>query len=106
MNAQIGSTFRGEWNFMCPDAGEGFDTGTIKIGNDSVYIEYPGMGETISSTWTKSLDETFSFRIDLNGQRVTCILKLANVNTLSGVFATKYSEFPLILVRGGRICSE
>jgi hypothetical protein len=102
-NAQIKNYCVGEWNFRCPDISEGFDTGIIKITNDSVYTEYPSLKYTFSSNWIKLTNDTLCFNVEINGQSVACTIKFEDKNILSGYLVTNCGTFPLILIKAGKI---
>jgi len=100
-NAQIRNHYLGEWNFRCPDASDGFDTGIIRITNDSVYTEYPGLRYTYSSNWIKLTNDTLCFNVGMEGQSLACKIKFDNENFLSGYLVTNCSSFLIILIKEG-----
>jgi hypothetical protein len=101
-NGQIKNDCLGEWNFRCPDALDGFDTGIIRITNDSVYTEYPGLRHSFSSKRAEYINDTIRFYVEINGQQIICEIKLEDGNILSGSLVTNYCSFPIILIKEGK----
>lgn len=99
--AQIRNHYLGEWNFRCPEASDGFDNGIIRITDDSVYTEYPGLRYIFSSNWIKLTNDTLCFNVGMEGQSVACKIKFENENILSGYLETNCSSFLIFLIKEG-----
>jgi len=102
VNGQIKNYCLGEWNFICPDLLDGSDTGIIKITNDSVYTEYPGLRHTFSSKRAEYINDTIHFYVEVNGQQIICEIKPEDGNIISGNLVTNYGSFPIILIKEGK----
>jgi|WetSurSiteA1Bulk_404760.scaffolds.fasta_scaffold19913_2 hypothetical protein len=98
-NAQIKESCTGEWNFKCPDASEGFDSGIIKITIDSVYTEYPGIKHTFSSKRVELINNTLCFNVEIDGQQSLCKIISKDANIFSGYLVTKSGTFPIVLIK-------
>ncbi len=98
-DGQTGNYCLGEWNFRCPDAQDGFDTGIIRISCDSIVTEYPAMRCTYYSNRIEYNGDNLIFDIEINGQRMNCKLKITAEGILSGKLESENTSFPIILVK-------
>lgn len=101
-NAQIKDYCLGEWNYRCPDASEGFETGIITITIDSICTECPGLRYSFSSRRLEFTDDTLRFKIEIDGQHVICEVSPGVENTLSGNLITDSGVFPIVLIKAAK----
>lgn len=96
---QIKSSCIGEWNIRCPDITEGFDSGILKIGPDSVYSEYPGFRHSFTSRRVEVRNDTLYFNVDIMGQPGICKVKSENSDILNGFLMVNDDSFLIVLVK-------
>lgn len=101
--AQIKKEIIGSWNFKCPYAPEGFDSGIIDIQKDSVFTTFVSITYKFPSTWIKVRKDSLLYNVNINGDDVLYSLKLENKDTINGKAKTSYGESPLILSKKTRV---
>lgn len=97
--AQINKSITGIWDFQCPFAPEGFNTGTIDIRKDSVFTTFISSTYKFPSQWVKIEFDSLLYNVDINGEEVLYSLKVENKDTLNGKASTSYGVSSLILTR-------
>ncbi len=95
----ITGNLRGEWNFRCPDAGNGSDNGIIRIMNGSATLIFPATGYSFESVRTRSGRNSLTFTFRMNDQKAACAIRCSEGNTLSATLSTVSGSFPMILFR-------
>lgn len=102
LNAQTADRCLGEWNFRCPDATDGFDTGIIRIDCDSVCTEYPGLKYSYYSTRIERCGDYLCFDFEMNGLIMNCVVQITGEDNLSGTLDANGTTFPIILTKSGQ----
>jgi hypothetical protein len=106
VQAQIEKTFVGEWNFECPGAPDGFNTGIIEIKKDTVFTQYSSFTYKFPSTWVKISNDTLIYPTDVNGELVISRLVAKTFENLTGTAGTLDGLSSLILTRRTETLSE
>jgi hypothetical protein len=97
--AQVNKSIIGVWNFQCPSAPEGFNSGNIDIGKDSVFTTFISSTYKFPSLWVKTKKDSLIYKVDINGEEVLYSLKVEKKDTLNGKASTSYGVSSLILIR-------
>lgn len=97
--AQINKEIIGKWNFKCPSAPEGFDSGIIDINKDSVFTTFVSITYKFPSTWIKVKKDSLTYNVNINGEDVLYYLKLENKDTINGKAVTSYGQSSLSLTK-------
>jgi hypothetical protein len=97
--AQIKKFCIGKWDFECPSAPEGFNSGIIDIHKDSVFTTFVSATYKFPSIWVKVNNDSLNYKVDINGEEVLYSLKVENKDTLNGKAVTNYGESPLTLTK-------
>jgi hypothetical protein len=97
--AQVNKSIIGVWNFQCPSAPEGFNSGNIDIRKDSVFTTFISSTYKFPSLWAKTKNDSLIYNVDINGEEVLYSLKIEKNDTLNGYASTSYGVSSLILTR-------
>jgi hypothetical protein len=91
----------GTWKFDAPYAPEGYNTGTIVVGNeDKIYtatMSFGGGDYKLPGEKVKAVKDSVLFSIFLEGQDIKVYLKQENESAMTGKAVYSEGEVPLTL---------
>lgn len=94
----------GAWKFEAPYAPEGFNTGTITVGQkEKLYtasISFSGSDYNIQGEKVKFEKDTLKFDIYIEGEVVSIIMKMTDNSSMNGKALYSAGEIPIASSRG------
>ncbi len=91
----------GTWKFEAPYAPEGYNTGTIVVGNEdkkyTTTMSFGGGDYKLPGEQVKAVKDSVLFSIFLEGQDIKVYLKQENESTMTGKAVYSEGEVPLTL---------
>jgi hypothetical protein len=91
--------FIGSWKFEALNAPVGFNSGTVEIHKDSLFVIYDGNPTKYPSIWIKVKNDSLLFQFYNGIVDVLCRLKKENEDKIIGITSWIGSDSPVIYIR-------
>ena len=97
--AQNKEKFIGTWDFTAPTGEVGFESGVVKISQDTVVTKFTGIPNDYPSDWVKYESDTLKYNFYVEGVTAECYLVVKDDSNLTGYATWGIGESVLKLIR-------